>query len=148
MNMMLKAAALLLLLLAPEAALAAPPPLTIAPGELVTARVSDDGTSLVEISREPAPTARGEPPQPAENTLRFTFTRMEGNQRMLFIQNGYDRTFHFVARMFFGKRAAPTSICSIPPHLASFEHWPHPIDRLELSAPTLNAGDAGAFSCF
>jgi hypothetical protein len=149
MTLIFNALAAWLLVFGPQpAAPAAPAPLTIAPGETVTARVSDDGASLILISREPASTATGDPPQPPENTLRFSFTRMNGNQRMLFIQNGYDRSFHFTARMFLGKKSAPTSICTIPPHLASFEHWPHPIDRLELSAPALSAGDASAFSCF
>ncbi|MEA3038147.1 MAG: hypothetical protein QOE79_660 [Sphingomonadales bacterium] len=139
--------AALLLAVAPQAA-AAPSPLTIAPGETVTARVSDDGASLVEISRGPAPTAKGDAAKPAENTIRFIFARANGDQRMLSIQNGYDRAFHFAARMFLGKRSAPTSICTIPPHLVSFENWQDPIDRLELSAPTLAAGGAGAFGCF
>ena len=122
----------------------APNALSIAPAETVTARVSDDSTGFVELSRGPGSAASEGDAAP--DTIRFVFTA-DGDKRMLTIHNGYAKALHFKAVMHRGNRSAPTSICTILPHIASFEMWPHPVDRLELSAPILTAGGQMAISC-
>ena len=120
----------------------APNVLSIAPAETVTARVSDDSSGFVELSR--GPTSAASQSDLAPDTIRFVFTA-DGNKRMLTIRNGYTKALHFKAVMVRGKRSAPTSICTVLPNIASFEMWPQPLDRIELSAPTLTAG--GQISC-
>jgi hypothetical protein len=49
--------------------------------------------------------------------------------------------------MFLGTRSAATSTCTVLPGVTGFEHWPHAIDRLELSAPRLLEQQPGGISC-
>ncbi|HEX5184779.1 MAG TPA: hypothetical protein VFW19_16705 [Allosphingosinicella sp.] len=142
MNRILTCAAAACFLLLGSAA-AGPGPITISPGETVTARVADDSSGFVELSRGPA---QAQDSAPAADTVRFTFTAT-ANGRMLDIRNGYAKAFHFKAVMFRGSRSAPTSICAIPPQLSSFEMWPEPLDRLELSKPSLSAPGDQTIGC-
>lgn len=120
---------------------AAPAPtLSIALGETVTVRITPDG-HFVELGR-----ARGAVSgERAADTVRFTFSET-GGQRMLNAENGYDRPFAYRARMFAGRRSANTSICTVMPHIAGFESWGDPIDRLELREPRLLEPGSG-MSC-
>ena len=105
--------------------------LSIEPGETVTARVTPDG-HFVELSR-----ARGEGQgERAADTVRFTFSNMAG-QKMLSVENGYDRAFVYRARIFVRGRSANTSICPVMPRITGMEIWGDPIDRLELREPRL-----------
>lgn len=117
---------------------AAPTPtLSIAPGETVTVRIADNDRGFILLSR-----TRGEAVgERAENTVRFSFSGA-GGQMMLRTENGYARAFDYRARMFSGRRAANTSICTVLPRIMGFESWGDRIDRLELREPRLseNAG--------
>jgi hypothetical protein len=116
------------------------PVLRIELGETVTVRISESPAGFVELSR-----ARGEAVGERDaDTVRFTLSNM-GGMTMLHAENGYARAFDYRARMFAGRRAANTSICTVMPGIASFESWPQPIERLELSAPRLS--DRTDMSC-
>ena len=139
-------AALAFLSSAPAAAQDRVVSLSIAPGEIVTARVADDASGFVVIARATTDSSAAvNSPHPAVDTLRFTFDQ-DGEQRMLRVENGYQRGFNYRARMFRGTRSAPTSVCTVMAGISTFESWPHPIDRLELSSPSLSEA-AGTIHC-
>ena len=142
-------------LLAAVGALATPalaqdtaPTLIIAPGEMVTARITEDPPGFEVIGREPA-TLRldAHPAAAAPNTVRFTFGVIEGQGPVLKVQSGYDRHFDYRARMFRGDRSAQTSVCTVMPRITGFEMWPHPIDRLELTDPHFVQVVEGRIAC-
>jgi hypothetical protein len=114
--------------------------LSIAAGETVTARIGQG--RFVVASRERGE-ASGEPPA---GTVRFSMTADPG-MTMLQVENGTDRAFEYRARMFLGRRSARTSTCTVLPGMAGFEHWPHAIDRIELSAPELLGGSGSGMRC-
>ncbi len=74
------------------------------------------------------PVTRGE--------VRFSFLGL-GNDRLLIVENGYERGLRYRAVMHRGDRSAPTDVCVVVPRRRSYEHWPHPIDRIDLSAMAL-----------
>ena len=58
-----------------------------------------------------------------------------GSQRMLKVENKYDKALTYKARICFTNRklCADTSVLQIPPGLSGFESWGDPIDRIVLS---------------
>jgi hypothetical protein len=109
------------------------PTLSIVPGETVTVRIAEDPAGFVIVDR-----SSGEPQgERSADTLRFSFSDL-GGMTMLQVENGYARAFDYRARMFLGRRSAPTSICTVMPGIMGFESWPHAIDRLELREPRLS----------
>jgi hypothetical protein len=116
----------------PQAAEQAMPTLTLTPGETVTVRIASDPAGFILVSRERGEAA-GEGPADA---IRFIFTG--GAHTMLQVENGYPQSFNYRARLTVGSRAASTSTCTAMPQVMVLESWPHPIDRLELSAPRLS----------
>lgn len=111
--------------------------ITIASGERVTVRVDDEGRFSV-VRRETSSSGEDTPVEP--DTVRFMLGEM-GPQTMLQVENGYGRGFEYRARMFRGARSARTSTCTVLAGMATYEAWPHPIDRIELSAPVLSPGE-------
>ena len=73
------------------------------------------------------------PPPIVPGEIRMRLHDIAGQHTMLIIENGYDRALIFHARMTSGDRSTATDVCLVVPNNRSFEHWPHPIDRLELS---------------
>ena len=52
---------------------------------------------------------------------------------MLVVENGQRRALRYRARMTVGGRTHSTDVCVVLPHLPSYEYWPDPVERLELS---------------
>lgn len=84
----------------------------------------------------PAPTDAGmpDPPAPTPGLLRLRFHSVAGRHSLLILENGYDRALTYRARMHQEGRTTPTDVCIVIPGRRNFEHWPHPVERLDLSA--------------
>lgn len=64
----------------------------------------------------------------------FRLTRRDGAvETLLVFENGYDQALRYRARMTSGGRTQPTDVCTVLPHLRGYEHWPHGIERIDLS---------------
>ena len=64
----------------------------------------------------------------------FRLTRRDGAvETLLVLENGYDRALRYRARMIVDGRSQPTDVCTVLPRLRGYEHWPHAIERMELS---------------
>jgi hypothetical protein len=61
----------------------------------------------------------------------------EEESRLLLIENGYDRGLRYRATIYRRGRSEPTDVCVVIPERRGYEHWPYPIDRIELSGLTL-----------
>jgi hypothetical protein len=73
-------------------------------------------------------------PPIAQNHIRFTFIPFEaGTQSLLLIENGFDRSFLYTARISRGGRAAQTDVCQVLPDKRGVEHWPYPLDGIEIT---------------
>lgn len=83
----------------------------------------------------PAPTApkQSEPPPVEPGLIRLRFHSVAGRHSLLILENGYGLGLAYRARMRRDGRDGPTDVCIVIPHRRGFEHWPHPIERLELS---------------
>lgn len=75
------------------------------------------------------------PPMPAvqQNRLRLRFMSIAGRHSVLILENGYDRAIVFRARITRAGETRPTDVCMVRPALFGFEHWPDPLDRIEIS---------------
>ena len=73
-----------------------------------------------------------DPIPPGEVRLRFL--SIDGRQALLVVENGHGRALRYRARMTVDGRTQHTDVCVVLPRLPSYEHWPHPIQRLELTA--------------
>jgi len=155
------AIACLLLAAAPVAAQDIPA-VSLAPGEAVTVRF-DDGGRVGDPERHPAgwsrfdlvaarqlagmtppdaPVPEGVPlgdvdgmtPDPIPpNEVRVRFLSIAGRHALLVVENGQGRALAYRARMMVRGQARPTDVCIVLPHLPSYEHWPHAIERLDLT---------------
>ena len=56
-----------------------------------------------------------------------------GRHTVLVVENGLPRAIAYRARMTVDGRTHSTDVCVVMPGLPSYEHWPHPIERIELS---------------
>jgi len=68
------------------------------------------------------------------SALRVRFMMIAGQHSVLILENGYDRALVFRARMTRGGETRSTDVCLVPANQRSFEHWPHPIERIDLDA--------------
>jgi len=138
------------------------PALSLAPGEAVTIHFDDGGRigaperGRAEWSRfdivaarqlagqtpPDAPVPVGTPlngpegvePDPIPpDEVRLRFMTIAGQHALLVVENGRGRALAYRARMTAQGRTRPTDVCIVLPHLPSYEHWPHPVERLELS---------------
>ena len=83
-----------------------------------------------DLARPAPPVARGE--------IRFSFIALgERNDTLLIVENGYDRGLRYRAVMSRGSRSEPTDVCVVVPGRRGYEHWPYPIDRIDLGTMTL-----------
>lgn len=136
---------------------------TLAPGESVTVRIDDGGVigapergraewtpydiaaarhlsgiptpgSAVPYAT-PLPRGGGIPAEPAvePGRLQFKFLSIAGRHSLLAIENGYAQALAYRARMTRGDQTRTTDVCIVIPGRHGYEHWPHTIDRLELS---------------
>jgi hypothetical protein len=64
----------------------------------------------------------------------FAVTERDGYPgTLLVLENGYGQALRYRASMVRGRRSAPTDVCTVPPRLRGYEHWPYHIDRLDLT---------------
>jgi hypothetical protein len=64
----------------------------------------------------------------------FKLTRRDGAvETLLVLENGYNQALRYRARMRSDGRSRPTDVCTVLPRLRGYEHWPHAIERIELS---------------
>jgi hypothetical protein len=93
------------------------------------------------IPDAPVPTARTIPggdgmptPTPiAPNRIGLRLHSIAGRHTMLVIENGYDHAIVYRARMVRNGQEQATDVCLVMPNRRGYEHWPHMIDRLDLS---------------
>ena len=138
-------------------------PVTLGSEEAITLRLDESGATLarenpgraewtpfdlavarhlsgLEPPKGPAPAMvlpgdAAMPPAPAvqPGRLRLRFMSIAGRHSILILENGYDRAIVFRARMTRGGETRPTDVCLVTPMRFGFEHWPHPVDRIEIS---------------
>jgi hypothetical protein len=138
-------------------------PVTLAPEEAITLRLDESGETLARedpgraewtpfdlavarflsgITPPKAPVPAMElprdgsfPPAPAAHPgrLRLRLMSIAGQHSMLILENGYDRAIVFRARMTRGGETRSTDVCLVRPMRFGFEHWPQPLDRIEIS---------------
>jgi hypothetical protein len=137
------------------------PAVTLSPGEAVTVRFDDGGRvgepersraewsrfdlyaarQLAGITPPDAPVGEGvpidapdgispDPIPPGEVRLRFFAFNGHG---LLVVENGQGRALRYRARMTVDGRERHTDVCVVLPHLPSYEHWPHSVERLQLT---------------
>lgn len=136
------------------------PALALSPGEAVTVRFDDGGrASSPERGRAewtplaifaarhfvgmtppeaPVPTATplpdgpaAEPPIPGQ--IRVRFFSIADRHAMLVVENGLQRPFIYRARITLQGRTRPTDVCVVTPGSPAWEHWPDPIERIDLT---------------
>ena len=151
-----------LLVAAPATAQEGRPTVSLQPGDAATVRLGPrGGEGSVErnaarwtaydlavarhmvgqpIPEAPVETAQALPaenmpaPTPiAPNQIRLRFHAVADRHTVLVIENGYDRAIVYRARMRREGRDQATDVCLVMPGRRSFEHWPHMMDRLDLS---------------
>jgi len=71
-------------------------------------------------------------PEIEPDRVRLKFLSIAGRHSLLVVQNGYDQAIAYRARMTRDGRTTPTDVCLVIPRRHGFEHWPHPIERLEI----------------
>jgi hypothetical protein len=138
-------------------------PVTLAPEQAITLRLDESGATLARENpgraewtpfdlavarylsgmappKGPAPAMvlpgdAAMPPAPAvqPGRLRLRFMSIAGQHSVLILENGYDRAIVFRARMTRGGETRPTDVCLVAPMRFGFEHWPDPLDRIEIS---------------
>jgi hypothetical protein len=117
--------------------------LTLYPGERVVVRL-EAGGKLSLVSAEPAAATEAEPPKPGRasddskdppaGALAFTLG-VVGGQTLLKIDSGLSQAMDYRARLRRDGAATdePSSVCTVLPLLASFEHWPYAVGQITLS---------------
>jgi hypothetical protein len=97
------------------------------------------GTTVPEGSGVLPPVAitGGKAPPSAPDRIRLTLRDVPGktpHDALLSIENGYARGLRYRAVMRRGDRSAPTDVCLVLPGKPGFEHWPFPLDAIDLKA--------------
>ena len=73
-------------------------------------------------------------PQPiAPGVVAIKLVSLGADSTLLVVENGYARGLAYRATMHVSGRARPTDVCEVMPGRFSFEHWPEPIARIDLS---------------
>ena len=73
-------------------------------------------------------------PQVEPSHLRFSFVPTDdGRQTVLVIENGFPRSFLYRARIGRGSKSIVTDVCQVIPNKRGYEHWPYPIDWIEIT---------------
>jgi len=95
------------------------------------------GQAPIDVPATAPETMSGDrmPPAPpiAPGEIRMRMHDVAGQHTILIIENGYGRALVFHAQMARGNRSQATDVCLVVPNNRSFEHWPEPLDSLELS---------------
>lgn len=139
------------------------PAMTLVPGEAITVQLGNDDRAgaperqraewsafdvfaarhLSGITPPDAPVPVGTPltsgpdgPRPEPTPLgqvRVRFFSIAERHTLLVVENGLQRAIAYRARMTRDGDTRPTDVCLVMPGLPSYEHWPHTIDRIELT---------------
>jgi hypothetical protein len=146
-------------------------PVTLIPGEALTVRIGDRGT-VTASEREPSAmtefeaaaihallagagcdagpnlkgfTSRHLPGATpvAKGRVRLKFVRLPARGSVLFLENGYRKALAYRAHIRAGDSATATDVCVVLPRLRAHEHWPFPIDSIELTDFRLEAWREG-----
>lgn len=140
------------------------PSMTLAPGEAITIGLNNSGQDaalqrhraewsdfdvyaarhLTGITPPDAPvpvaapfTPDADDPRPAPippGLIRVRFHSVAGRHSLLVVENGLQGAVAYRARITVKGDARSTDVCVVMPGLPSYEHWPHPIDSIELSS--------------
>lgn len=68
-----------------------------------------------------------------EGVVRLRFLSIADSHSLLIVENGYGRALTYRARMTRNGQSHATDVCLVTPGNRGYEHWPHPIDRLQLN---------------
>jgi hypothetical protein len=101
---------------------------------------SASGTNSMVIEANKTP----EPDPIALEKVSFKLVAVAGGKRtLLVIRNGYGQALAYEAVMRVGNRSTKTGVCTVGPGRHGFEHWPHPIASITVTAlrfePSANA---------
>ena len=88
------------------------------------------GANAETVRKGDLPIAR---PVPVKDTVRITFAKVNGGSTLAF-DNGFGKIMTYRAEITVRGRTSTTDVCQVVPGLSGIEHWPYPIDRIELSA--------------
>jgi hypothetical protein len=84
-----------------------------------------------------------------KDVIRVSFFELTGSDgksaTLLVFENGYDRALRYKASLIRGDKSAPTDVCTVLPHLRSYEQWPYPVDRIDLREFALVPYQAGTY---
>ncbi|MDP3803904.1 hypothetical protein [Brevundimonas sp.] len=132
--------------------------LNVAAGERATLRRNADGTyDLVRVDRievrdvlPPAEGSRDHPNGAEAGTLRFGLHMRQDVGSLLKVENGQDQGLQyagFIVRYVGGHAREPdaTSVCTVPPGMVNFEHWPEPVIQVVIGS--LARSDDAVPSC-
>lgn len=136
------------------------PAVVLVPGEAVTVRLDDGGRArplergkaqwsdldiyaaqhLAGITPPDAPVPVATPlfsaPEPERippGAIRMRLHSIAGKHTLLVVENGLQRAFAYRARITTEGETRQTDVCVVSPGFPMYEHWPHPIERIELS---------------
>lgn len=123
--------------------------LNVAAGERATLRQNADGTyDLVRVDRiqvrDVLPQAEGSRDHPndaAPGTIRFGLHARQDVGSLLKVENGQAEGLKYAGHVvrYVGGEArgpTPTSVCTVPPGMANFEHWPEPVIQVVIGGLT------------
>lgn len=90
------------------------------------------------LGAEFAPIQSGEDGVPeadpiAPGAIRIKFVSLERHGTTLLIRNGYPAGLAYRARIRVSGSARTTDVCEVLPRRVAIEHWPEPIEAIELS---------------
>jgi hypothetical protein len=88
------------------------------------------------------------PPPITAGLVRIVFVPVSGGKEtFLILENGHTRALAYRARIFRRGQGRPTDVCVVLPGIRGYEHWPYPIERIELTGFRLEAWNGGAPRC-
>jgi hypothetical protein len=94
-----------------------------------------------------------DPPKPVPGQVRLIYRQVPGPtpgsepHSLLVLLNGYDKSFRYRVLMHSKGNVRPTDVCEVLPQVVGNEHWPYPIDQLDLTAVWLEAPEDGNIRC-
>jgi hypothetical protein len=71
-------------------------------------------------------------PQVQAGELRIKFVPLPGDHSMLVLENGYPNAVKYRARIHRAGAEGATDVCEALPDKFGLEHWPYPIERIDL----------------
>lgn len=88
------------------------------------------GANFKMLDHDPA----APPPPILDGKLRIRFVAVAGKDdgSMLSVQNGYDQALAYRATIAVRGKSQPTDVCIVLPQRGGFEHWPYPIEKIEM----------------